>query len=554
MDRDNISIQTIIGVIFVIAALAIVPAVISVLTESVDNQVTTKSLVEEASYIIYQDGNYTCGKNGTTGRIEYRGEVFNDVLQEVIDDTRGTIFITKNPTPGNWTELYPTWSWELYDYELSNTTINVHGDVSIVGDDVVFLCRDVNTTIFNVNPSGEHYYMDGRNPEYSGMHFIGNASNTNFKLFFVNDLGRQPLWTSIYTRWVAYPIYIDGAVYSGQVDNCWLAYSNTAVTLTKVLGSTNPNAFKITNCDISANDVGIDDGGGYGIKISNNYFEANGETIIVRGGTPIISNNFISTNSGGKAVVYGAVTTVLLEGNEIHVGAASYGVYNPDKYYAKLIASGNNIYCTGSGAIGIYSGDQMIGSVSGNILQSVTTANDTMQMSGKFSVMTISANMFEGGWPALEILGGSSNTIVSGNAFSSCKIGIETTAYYLTCHGNRFKSSTIVDYLQTAGGGWYFSDNVFGSVPIIKTGGNNGVFENNVGYVTEKTGTATILNGQTSIIVTHGLATTPSMVIVTGSNGEVSACYVTSIGATTFTINVASAVSGNRVVYWYAEV
>jgi hypothetical protein len=51
--------------------------------------------VETASYIIYQDGDYTCLKNGTTGKIELRNDNDSFVFQTAIDHTpSGMIYIS----------------------------------------------------------------------------------------------------------------------------------------------------------------------------------------------------------------------------------------------------------------------------------------------------------------------------------------------------------------------------------------------------------------------------------------------------------------------------
>ena len=82
---------------------------------------------------------------------------------------------------------------------------------------------------------------------------------------------------------------------------------------------------------------------------------------------------------------------------------------------------------------------------------------------------------------------------------------------------------------------------------------------NNRGYVNRASGMATILNGNTSIVVTHGLADavqgglTPNRINVTGQHAEVVSVYVNTIGAANFTItNTVGATSANRNVYWEA--
>jgi len=78
--------------------------------------------------------------------------------------------------------------------------------------------------------------------------------------------------------------------------------------------------------------------------------------------------------------------------------------------------------------------------------------------------------------------------------------------------------------------------------------------KNNMGHITEGSGTATLLSGNSAIVVTHGLAATPTKVVVTGSEAETMILYVDTIGATYFTIHTPEPVSSNRTIYWYAEV
>jgi len=78
-------------------------------------------------------------------------------------------------------------------------------------------------------------------------------------------------------------------------------------------------------------------------------------------------------------------------------------------------------------------------------------------------------------------------------------------------------------------------------------------YKHNIGFVTENSGTATIPSGQNITIVNHGLAATPTMVIVTGTTSDTADAYVLAVTSTVFTIAVPSPVGGNRTVYWYAE-
>ncbi len=85
-------------------------------------------------------------------------------------------------------------------------------------------------------------------------------------------------------------------------------------------------------------------------------------------------------------------------------------------------------------------------------------------------------------------------------------------------------------------------------------GGTGNIVRGNKGYVTENSGSAIVLSGNIAVIVTHGLATTPTFISLTGTQAEVKDCIATSVGATYFTITASANVTDNRTVYWRATV
>jgi len=89
---------------------------------------------------------------------------------------------------------------------------------------------------------------------------------------------------------------------------------------------------------------------------------------------------------------------------------------------------------------------------------------------------------------------------------------------------------------------------------IVKNGAGTRV-EHNYGHLTENSGTATILNTGTDIVVAHGLAATPTVINVTGQHAEVLDIYVDTVGAANFTITtIGGAVSAERDIFWEAKV
>ena len=91
------------------------------------------------------------------------------------------------------------------------------------------------------------------------------------------------------------------------------------------------------------------------------------------------------------------------------------------------------------------------------------------------------------------------------------------------------------------------------------------IIEDNLGLRTTSNGSATILNGNNSVTVTHslgydGTGFTPTCIKVTGAHSEVAYLHVSAPGAATFVINnvdgadppVAKNVTADRTVYWEA--
>jgi hypothetical protein len=88
--------------------------------------------------------------------------------------------------------------------------------------------------------------------------------------------------------------------------------------------------------------------------------------------------------------------------------------------------------------------------------------------------------------------------------------------------------------------------------PLISLVGANTKVRNCRGYVTENKGTATIPANSTSVTVAHGLAGTPSKVVVT-PRGNIGSVWVSARDATNITINCSTAPTTSVVVDWEAE-
>lgn len=96
------------------------------------------------------------------------------------------------------------------------------------------------------------------------------------------------------------------------------------------------------------------------------------------------------------------------------------------------------------------------------------------------------------------------------------------------------------------------------TVALLENGGTNTIVRNNISWVTEANGAATIASGNTTIAVTHGLSVTPALanISVTPTNSLNSAgrFWISNVTATQFTINVdVDPGAGNATFVWSAR-
>ena len=145
------------------------------------------------------------------------------------------------------------------------------------------------------------------------------------------------------------------------------------------------------------------------------------------------------------------------------------------------------------------------------------------------------------------------DSMIFGNSFNdncktaggACDIRLDGTVDRLNIFGNSFRGrSQIAHAIQT----WtdvhdnIWSNNTFAGYTgtIFDDTGSGNIKRNNIGVVTENSGTATLLAAGTSIVVPHGLAVTPVAgdIVVTPMEawGNMTTYYIGNYGATNFTI------------------
>lgn len=200
-----------------------------------------------------------------------------------------------------------------------------------------------------------------------------------------------------------------------------------------------------------------------------------------------------------SALPYG-VKGIVITGNRINLSDHTRGaIYIGGGI--EFAITGNSITFATAGAVqGIRLASTVLGSIVGNQIKGPDSGNE-------YGIYLLAVN----------------HTTVADNPISLCGTGIylDNNTSNLTIRDNNLKLCT---------------------VGIVPGTGLNHIIRDNDGYVTENSGTATLVNGQVAIVVNHGLDVTPAagdiMVTPMESLGAASMFWIDTYTATQFTIHV----------------
>lgn len=151
-------------------------------------------------------------------------------------------------------------------------------------------------------------------------------------------------------------------------------------------------------------------------------------------------------------------------------------------------------------------------------------------------------------WNGITLYASDYNTVVNNQCWDNQKAG----GYYNIQETDASSDYNIIkDNIVSIDGGT-------GATPTVATVGAHTRVANNIGYVTENSGTATVANASTSIVVNHGLAATPTDIQISPAENPTNAVtywWVDTLTASNFTINVnADPGASNLDFYWRAVV
>ena len=188
--------------------------------------------------------------------------------------------------------------------------------------------------------------------------------------------------------------------------------------------------------------------------------------------------------------------------------------------------TGNGIYVGGAGGV----------IIEGNRLYNQTLTNiNTNGMWTQIIGNNISGNSYC-------VLGGSNadRSIIQGNV---CQ--------YSSTYGVRLQTGC--DNCVVTGNHFYDND----SADVYDEGSSNQVYGNSGDWVTENTGTGTLGNGETSVVISHGMAATPTYIGITWREDPTNAIadwWISAENSTAFTLNGADPGASALNFWWTAEV
>lgn len=259
---------------------------------------------------------------------------------------------------------------------------------------------------------------------------------------------------------------------------------------TKAIEITNFTGDNSMGFHVGANVEGITTRGGKVVNTGSNY----GGWITATESVNVLIEDF--------SAIDGSTYGIRIDGS----GANSKNIKLKDIFLERTSSGYNGgIYATAPTTISIIDSE-----VYGNWQSGIRADGTTLRVYGFITDVTI---------------GISAATGTPAGIFKDCKID-STYALLLYDSGNRI-----------SGCDFSGSTNVFHA-----SSDQDQIFFRNVGYVTENSGTATVVSGQTTIDVTHGLAITPSIndinVVPTNNLGSATKYWISDVGASTFRINV----------------
>lgn len=236
----------------------------------------------------------------------------------------------------------------------------------------------------------------------------------------------------------------------------------------------------------------------------------------------------------------------LATGNTVS-GCGSHGILLCSGYYQEAL--GNQVTACGKGiSVGCYYSSGGYQTVANNICYN--NSQDGIAVLGSTGGFTQEGIIVEG------------NHLIGNTDYGlrCTEAGHNGTVQDLSILSNYFSSNGIADVLFNDYSGAIdvvtLANSDLQSIAFTTTPTNLRIYHN-LGYITENSGTASLLSGNTTVVVAHGLAATPTTITVTWLEDPTNAIgdwWVDNIGSANFTLNGADPGASNLDFLWEAKV
>jgi len=535
-----------------------------------------------ADYIIYRIGNTYFAKNTHTGNIDSSGPVASTVIQYACDHMPTLDYQYNEGHMAIGVKPGGVIAFMFNDYSIT-TKITVPAGVKIYGNGSRMECSSLNDTCFSFNDAGVEIWLWGAITGIDGFFFHGNddnSKNLNGKCAYFNNIPYTVSVTHCAALRMNNGVTIDNSTWLTWIEGFHLqSFRGIGIELKSSATDSTANGSHIIDCDIEGADVASAIGvSAIGpathpleeIKIQGCWFEQVPNGIKLCGYRCTIDGNRIS---GHSSLAGGTLINILQAGgnngqenmitnNGIFSAGLEVALIDIQTTYETTSIFNNYFKNSGAGP-SIRSTTENYLLINGNHFVGAGTC-----ISVKGAYLVADGNMFGSVTTGIEILGNDTFQTITGNTFFSCTNGIMNARYavisdnnFTTVNGGVLISATNASSVcnnvftscnssisVTSG---VFSNNTFdgftGSLTLTSSTVNG-----NLGYVNKLSGTIQF-TAATTVVVTHGMVTTPTKVVATGSDVNSASLWVTNIGATQFTINRGNS-TGTPWVYWYAEV
>ncbi len=489
-----------------------------------DDSIQTTAQATTATFVV-------CASNANnTGRCDYVADGTDDEVEieaaiDALPSGGGSVFLSEGT------------------YRVEDITISDKSNIQISGSGAVLQTKDSPTGNQNVLYiyNSDHVVVngliiDGNGPNLSNIGNIEDRQNG-----IVVRGGNDIILQNVEVRWFRMNgIFVIHGAKDVIIENSHIHDGNTGIL-------TYYNGFSVAG-----------DGPTEVIIRSNiiedmNIYESTPRVgiYIAQDSSDILVENNILRNNGAEAVNLVDTSFVTVTGNSI-LDSITFGINSQGSSVTDVTITDNLVDNSGSHGVNFLVGERIL--VSGNKIsnnggsgirfdvENGSAVGNNLYKNGERGILfqncsygNISGNVVkENGQTTPNLYGGIEVAVVSHFTINNNNVGSsgESTQKYglMIYNSSDVKASNNILFATATSRNLYFS------------GSSNLGLRNNIGYINENSGTATVASGATYVDVSHGLGITPSInninVTPTNNLGSATKFWISNVGASTFRINV----------------